>query len=116
MPIHENMTENRKVAELKKDSLYWCVSFVVHRSNIQKGWMDVCFLQRLNHSKWVVIPVFFPKGLAQNVKMDHNMKFHRSLQTMQLMPMFTCKYICKAVIESIKVCTIFLNAFGFGGS
>ena len=32
--------------------------------------------------------------------MDHKKKFHRSLQTMQLLPMYRCKYTSKADIKS----------------
>ena len=56
--------------ELKKGGLYWYVPFVFHSSNIEKGWTDATFLQGLNHNKWVVIPSFVLKGLAQNLKMD----------------------------------------------
>ena len=34
------------------------------------------------------------------MKMDHKKKFHRSLQTMWLLPMYRCKYTCKVEIES----------------
>ena len=55
----ENMAESRKVMELKKDGFYWYVSFLLHRSIIEKGWIDVTFLQGLNHNAWVVFPSLF---------------------------------------------------------
>ena len=85
------MAESRKVVELKKDFLYWYVSFALHSSIIKKGWIDATFLQELNSNKWVVIPSFVQNGLSQNVKMNHEKKFHRSLQTMQMLPMYKCK-------------------------
>ena len=39
------------------------------------------------------------KILTQNVKMDDKKKFHRSLQNMQLQPMYRCKFISEAEIE-----------------
>ena len=36
MPFHEKMAESGRVAELKKDGLYWYVSFVLHTSIIGK--------------------------------------------------------------------------------
>ena len=67
---------------------------------IEKGWINASFLQGLKHNTWVAIPGFVQNGLTQNVKMDHKKKFHRSLQTMQLLLMYKCKYISKAEIES----------------
>ena len=93
------ISEHRKVVELKNDGLCWYVSFVFHGSIIVKGWIDATFLQRLNHNKSVVIPSFVLKCLTQNVKMDHEKKFHKSLQTMQLLPIYRCKYTSKAENE-----------------
>ena len=38
------------------------------------------------------------------MKMDYKKMFHRSLQTMQLLPMCRCKYTSKADIESRGLC------------
>ena len=102
MPFNENMAERRQVVELKTDGLYWYVSFVLHTSIIKKHWIDATFLQGLNHNKWIVIPSFFHKGLTENVKMDHKKKFHRSLQTIQLLPMYRYKKTSNEDIESRK--------------
>ena len=99
-PFDENMAESRKVGELKKEGHYWYVSFVVYTSIIEKGWIDAKFLQGLNQNKWVVIPGFVQNGLTQHGKMDHKKKFHKSLQTMQLLPMYRCMYSSKDDIES----------------
>ena len=90
-PIDENTSERRKVGELKKDALYSYVSFVVHTLIIENSWIDASFLEGLKHNTYVAIPGFVQNGLTQNVKMDHKKKFHRTLQTMQVLPMYTCK-------------------------
>ena len=100
MPFDKNLAETIKVWELKKDDLYWYVSFVLHTSITKKGWIDATFFQGLNHKKWVVILSFIQNGLTQNKKMDHKKTFHRSLQTMQQLPMYRCKYTSEADIES----------------
>ena len=66
----------------------------------EKGWIGAKFVQGLKHNTWVVIPSFVQNGLNQNVKMDHKKNVHRSLQTMQLLPMYRCKYTSEADIES----------------
>ena len=63
MPFEKNIAEYRKVAELKKDDLYWYFSYVLHTSIIEKGWINETFLQGLRHNKWVVIPSFVLKGI-----------------------------------------------------
>ena len=50
--------------------------------------------------KVCVIPGFFHNDLTQNMKMDYKKEFHRSIQTMQLLPMYRCKYTSKEHIES----------------
>ena len=98
-PFDENMAESRKVGELKKDGLHAYVSFILHISIIEKGWINSSFLQGLRHNKWVVIPGFVQNGLTQTMKMDQKKMFHRNLQTMQLLPMYECKYTSKANME-----------------
>ena len=39
-PFDENIAESRNMAQLKKDGLYWCVSFVFLKSIIENGWID----------------------------------------------------------------------------
>ena len=50
---------------------------MLYMSIIAKGWNDATFLYGLRHHKWVVIPSFIPKGLAQNMKMDHKKKLQK---------------------------------------
>ena len=54
----------------------------------------------MKHNTWFAIPGFVWDGLTQNVKMDNKMTYHRSLKTMQLLPMSRCKYTSKADMES----------------
>ena len=75
-------------------------SCIIHTSIIEKGLIDVVFLQGLMHNKRIEIPDFVQNGLAQNVKMNRKKTFHRSLQTMQLLLMYRCKYTSIAHIES----------------
>ena len=94
------MAESRKVGELKKFSSLLYVSFVVHTLIIEKGWIDASFLDGLILNTWVAIPCFVHNGLTQNVKTDNTKKFHSCLKTMQLLPMYRCKYTSNAEIES----------------
>ena len=54
----------------------------------------------MKHNKWLVIPGFVQNDLTQNVNMVHKKKFCRDFMTVQLLPMYRCKYISKADIES----------------
>ena len=54
--------------------------------------------------RFLVIPRFVQNGLTQNVKTDQKKKFHRSLQTLQLLPMCRCKYTSKADFEPRGLC------------
>ena len=84
----------------KLKNTIFIVLFILHSSNIKNGWIDATFLQGLRNNKWVVIPSFVQSNLTKKMKIDHKKKFHRYLQTIQLLPMYRCKYIAKADIES----------------
>ena len=99
-PFNENMAEGRKVGGFKKDAHCSFALFVVHSSLIEKGWIDASFLEGLKHNAWVVIQGFVQNCLTQNVKMVYKNNFDKSLYTMQLLPMYRCKYTSKAVIKS----------------
>ena len=45
MPFDENMAESIKVAELKRYGLYSYISFMLHRSTIEMGWIDANFFR-----------------------------------------------------------------------
>ena len=69
-PFNENMTARRKVGELQKDGHYSYVSFVIHITIIEKGWIDASFLQGLKHNTWVAIPGFAQNGLNRRSFME----------------------------------------------
>ena len=85
-PFDENMAKKESLGSKKVDH-YLYLSFVVHTLIIEKGWINESFLQGLKHNTWVSIPGFVQNGIAQYVQMYHKKKFHRSLQTMKLLPM-----------------------------
>ena len=82
LPFDGNMSESIKVFDLKKDHIYLYVSFVLHASIIEKGWIDATFLQELRHNR-AVIQGDTIKCLA-----------------VQQLPMFRCKYASKSDIQS----------------
>ena len=52
--------------------------------------LDANFLKGLRHDNWGIIPNDVLRGLGQNANMEK--KVHKSPQTLQLLPMFRCKY------------------------
>ena len=92
MPFNGNMAKNSKVIDLKKDVFYWYISCMLCTSINENHWLDATVLQGLRCNKRVVIPSYVLKGLTQNMKLDYKNKFHESIQTTQLLPMFRCKY------------------------
>ena len=50
LPFDENMAENSKGADLKKDYIHCYVSFVLYSSIIEKGCIDATFLQGLRNN------------------------------------------------------------------
>ena len=89
-PFDENMAENRNVVELKKMVFFGIFHLQLMYQLLRRVGL---MYHLLRHNKWDVIPSFVQNDLTQNVKMDHKKKFHRSLQTMQLLTMYKCKYI-----------------------
>ena len=56
---------------LKKYDLYLYISYILHTSIIERGFIDARFLHVIKHYNWVVIPRYVLKGLTLNMKMGH---------------------------------------------
>ena len=69
----------------------------------------MAFLQGFRHKTLALIPDGVLKGLDQNVKMDQRKQLHKSLQTLQLLPMLRSKNMFKADIK-LRATYIFYEA------
>ena len=74
---------------------------------------NTTFCQESRHNKWIITPDDVLRGLAQDPKMDHKKKLHNSHQTLQLLPIFRCKFTAKADIESSVIYHFYVTLLAF---
>ena len=95
--FHENIAESIKISDLNKDGIYWYNSYALHSAKFEK-WAIISGMSSetlLRMSRWI------------------SRKVNKSHKTLQLLPIFRCKYTSKADFKSSLTYNICESAFAF---